>query len=119
MTFELHKYEKAVGPLFACQYACKFYVEDTTNDFTSRKYAETIYEWLGLLEGDVDELATIDYDKSVFIFKVLEKYNSNYSIKDSNNCSIEDSNLLLNYLNALLSLQYQITLKGGLIGLKK
>ena len=102
MTFELNKYEKAVGPIFVCQLVCQLYIEDITNDYTSRKYAETIYEWLGLFEGSIDELAEVSYDKSVFILKALKKYTINSS----------DSNLILNYGDAIGSLKYQIDLIG-------
>ena len=76
------------------------FIEDTTNNFTQRKYAETIYQWLGLFEGSIDELCEVSFDKSVFILKVLEKYEIN----------TRDSNLLLNYSDAISSLKYQINL---------
>lgn len=100
MSFDLNKYEKGVGPIFACQLSIKLFIEDVTNDFTQRKYAETIYEWLGLLECSIDELCEVSYNKSVFILKALEKYEIN----------TRDSNLLLNYNNAICSLKYQIDL---------
>ena len=100
MTFDLNKYEKGVGPIFASQLSIKLFIEDITNDFTQRKYAETIYEWLGLFEGSIDELCGVSFDKSVFILKVLEKYGIN----------TRNSNLLLNYGNAIGSLKYQIDL---------
>ena len=74
MSFDLNKYEKAVGPLFACQLSLQLFIEDTTNDIIQRNYAETIYEWLGTVETSVDELCDISYDKSVFILEVLQKY---------------------------------------------
>jgi hypothetical protein len=98
MTFDLNKYEKGVGPIFACQLSIKLFIEDITNDFTQRKYAETIYEWLGLFEGSIDELCEVSYNKSAFILKALEKYQIN----------TRDSNLLLNYGDAISSLKYQI-----------
>lgn len=100
MTFDLNKYEKGVGPIFACQLSIKLFIEDTTNNFTQRKHAETIYEWLGLFEGSIDELCKVSYPKSVFILKALEKYKIN----------TRDSNLLLNYSDAISSLKYQINL---------
>ena len=100
MTFDLNKYEKGVGHIFACQLSIKFFIEDVTNDFTQRKYAETIYEWLGLFEGSIDNLCAVAYDKSVFILKALEKYE----------ISTLDSNLLLNYGDAISSLKYQLHL---------
>ena len=100
MTLDLNKYEKGVGPIFACQLSIKLFIEDTTNNFTQRKYAETIYEWLGLFEGSIDELCNVSYDKSVFILKALEKYEIN----------TKDSNLLLNYGDSISSLKYQINL---------
>lgn len=100
MTFDLNKYEKGVGSIFACQLSIKLFIEDVTNDFTQRKYAKTIYEWLGLLEGSIDELCEVSYNKSVFILKALEKYEIN----------TRDSNLLLNYGYAIDSLKYQINL---------
>lgn len=97
MTFDLNKYEKAVGPIFACQLSIKLFIEDITNDFNQRKYAEIIYEWLGLFEGSIDELYEVSYGKSVFILKALEKYEINTI----------DYNLLLNYGEAISSLKYQ------------
>ena len=98
MTFDLNKYEKGIGSIFACQLSIKLFIEDITNEFTQRKYAETIYEWLGLFEGSIDKLCEASYDKSVFILKALEKYEINTI----------DSNLLLNYGDAIGSLKYQI-----------
>lgn len=100
MTFDLNKYENGVGSIFACQYSMKLFIEDVTNDFTQRKHAETIYEWLGVFEGSIDELCAVSYDKSVFILNILEKYEINTS----------DSNLLLNHGYAVDSLKYQINL---------
>lgn len=45
MIFDLNKYEKGVGPIFACQLSIELFIKDITNDFTQCKYAETIYEW--------------------------------------------------------------------------
>jgi len=98
MIFDLNKYEKGVGSIFACQLSIKLFIEDIKNDFTQREYAETIYEWLGLFEGSVDELCEVSYNKSVFILKALEKYE----------IDTRDSNLLLNYGDAISSLKYQI-----------
>ena len=103
MSFDLNKYERGVGPIFACQLFIKMFIEDITNDFTQRKYYETIYEWLGLFEGSIDELCEVSYDKSVFILKALEKYKIN----------TRDSNLLLNYGEAISSLKYQINLSNN------
>jgi len=100
MIFDENKYEKGIGPIFACQLSVKFFIEDITNDLTLRKYAETIYEWLGLFEGSIDELCKYYYIRSVFVLKALEKYKIN---------SI-DSNLLLNYDYAIGSLKYQMEL---------
>jgi hypothetical protein len=97
-TFDLNNYETGVGPIFACQLSIKLFIEDITNDFTQRKYAEIIYKWLGSLEGSIDELCKYSYAKSVFILKALEKYEIN----------TKDSNLLLNYCDAIGSLKYQI-----------
>ena len=94
----LDKYEKGVGPLFACQVSIILFIEDMTNDATQRKYAETLYEWLGLVECSIDELCEKSYDRSLFILKTLEKYKMN----------TRDSNLLLNYGDAMGSLQFQI-----------
>ena len=100
MTFDLNKYEKGVGPIFACQLSMKLYIEDITNDFNQRKYAEKLYEWLGLFEGSIDELCEYSYARPAFILKALEKYKIN----------TRDSNLLLNYGDAISSLKYQIDL---------
>ncbi len=101
MLFNLDKYETGVGPIFACQISIKRFIEDETNDFAQRIYAETIYKWLGLLEASIDELCSISYNKSVFILKALEKYR----IKSN------DSNIILNYIEAMESLKYQIDMK--------
>lgn len=100
IIIDLDKYEKGVGPIFACQLSIKLFISDTTNDFIQRKYAETIYKWLGLIECSIDDLCYVSYDKSVFILKVLEKYEINTI----------DSNILLNYGDAIDSLKYQINL---------
>ena len=98
MLFDLNKYEKGVGPIFACQISIKLFIEDITNDDKQRKYAEKIYEWLGLIECSIDELFEVSYDKSLFILETLEKYEIN----------TRDSNILLNYCDALGSLRHQI-----------
>lgn len=100
LIIDIHEYEKGVGPIFACQLSIKMFIEDLTNDFTQRKYAETIYEWLGMFDDSIDELCAVSYDKSVFILKALERYEIN----------TRDSNLILNYGDAIGSLQYQINL---------
>ena len=82
MTFDLNKYKKGVGLIFACRLSIKLFIEDIAN------------EWLGLFEGSIDELCEVSYDKSVFILKALEKYDIN----------TRDSNLLLNYGEAISSL---------------
>ena len=104
MSFDLNKYEKAVGPLFACQLSIQLFIEDTTNDIIQRNYAETIYEWLGLLEASVDELCDISYDKSVFILEVLQKYMKTKL----------DLNIIFYYGEAIGSLQWQIKKKKNL-----
>ena len=100
ITFDLNKYEIGVGPIFVCQLSIKMFIEDITNDFNQRKYAETIYEWLGLIEYSIDELCQVSYDKTVFILQALEKYK----------IQTTDSNLILNYGDAVGSLKYQIYL---------
>ena len=100
MSFELDKYENAIGAMRAAQIALQLFIKDTANELHERQYAETIYEWLGLFEGSIDELCEASYDKSVFILKALEKYEIN----------TRDSNLLLNYGDAISSLKYQIDL---------
>jgi len=100
MAINLDKYEKGVGPIFSCQLSIKLFIEDTTNDIIQHKYAETIYEWLGLIECSIDELCEISYDKSVFILKALHKYKINSN----------DSNKILNYGEAIDSLKYQVEL---------
>lgn len=94
MEFQLDKYEKAVGSMYAVQLSLQLFIEDTTNDISKRRYAETIYEWLGLIEHTIDELFDISYEKSVFIMEVLEKYKVNTL----------DSNIIINYNDAIESL---------------
>lgn len=97
MNIDLNKYETAVGPMFACQLSIKLFIEDLTNNNDKRTYAETIYEWLGQTECSIDELFEVSYDKSVFILEVLEKYSF----------VITNSNILLDYADAIGSLRYQ------------
>jgi len=96
MSIDINKYE---GSIFACQLALKMLMEDTTNHFIQRKNAETIYEWLGWIECSIDELCYVSYDKSLFILKALEKYNST---------KIFESNIVFFYDDAMNSLKYQI-----------
>jgi hypothetical protein len=98
MSFDLNKYEKAVGPLFACQLSLQLFIEDTTNDIIQRNYAETIYEWLGTVETTIDELCEVSYEKSLFIFEVLKNYMKTNI----------DLNIIFYYGDAIGSLQYQI-----------
>jgi len=98
--FDANRYEKGVGSIFSCQIAIQSYIEDTQNNPTQRIYAETIYEWLGVLECTIDELCEKSYEYSVFILDALKKYEPNF----------QNSNLLLNYDNAIQSLKYQISL---------
>lgn len=81
----------------ACQLSVKQFIEDGTNDMERRKYAETIYQWLGEAECTVDELVAISYEKSKFVLEALEKY----SIETT------DSNLIMHYGDAVNSLKYQ------------
>jgi len=97
MEIELNKYEKAVGPMRASQLSLQLFIEDTTNNLGKRKYAETIYELLGSLELTIDELFEESYEKSVFILEILKKYELNKF----------DSNIILNYIDAVESLTYQ------------
>jgi hypothetical protein len=91
---------KGVGPIFACQQSIKLFIKDI-NNINDIAYAKSIYKWLGLIECTIDELCEISYEKSVFILQVLQKY----KIQNS------DSNILLNYYDAIESLKYQINLK--------
>lgn len=100
MDFELNKYENAVGPMRSAQIALQIFIKDPANDLQDRKYAETIYEWLGSLEATIDELMKISIDKTFFILRALKKY--------SLNPILYDSNAILNYDYAIHSLKYQI-----------
>jgi hypothetical protein len=97
MTFDIDKYEKAVGPMRACQLCLILFIEDNKNELSKKKYAETLYEWLGIVEITVEEMFEISYEKSDFILEVLKKYHLGW----------KDSNLLINYGDALDSLTYQ------------
>ena len=99
MSFELDKYEHAVGAMRAAQIALQLFIKDTANELHERQYAETIYEWLGSLEATIDELMEISIDKTSFILRALEKY--------SLNTILYDSNTILNYIYAIDSLRYQ------------
>ena len=69
MSFELDKYENAVGAMRAAQISLQLFIKDTANELNERQYAETIYEWLGSLEATIDKLMEISIDKSLFILK--------------------------------------------------
>ncbi len=99
MSFELDKYEHAVGAMRAAQIALQIFIKDPANELHERQYAETIYEWLGSLEATIDELMEISIDKTSFILRALEKY--------SLNTILYDSNTILNYIYAIDSLRYQ------------
>jgi hypothetical protein len=100
MSFELDKCEHAVGPMRSAQIALQIFIKDPENDLQDRKYAETMYEWIGSLEVTIDELMKISIDKTFFILRALEKY--------SLSPIIYDSNTILNYIYAIDSLRYQI-----------
>lgn len=100
MSFELDKYEHAVGAMRAAQIALQLFIKDTANELHERQYAETIYEWLGSLEDTIDKLMEISIDKTLFILRALEKY--------SLNSNLYDYNIILNYIYAIDSLRYQI-----------
>lgn len=97
MEFNPEKYENAVGPMRAAQISLQLFITDTNNSISLRKDAETIYEWLGKAECTIDELFEISDEKSNFILNVLHKYPIN-----TNN-----SNLIMNYCDAIESLEYQ------------
>lgn len=97
MSFE-DGVEKGVGPIFACQLSVKMFMEDITNCFEQRIYAENIYKWLGSIDCTIDELCEFSHDKSEFIFRALTKY------------KITEPNILMNYGDAIDSLKYQLEL---------
>ena len=71
---------------FDGQVVCtQMFIEDITNDFNQRKYAETIYEWLGLIEYSIDELCQVSYDKTVFIMTAndIEKVDNSLKCRPS------------------------------------
>lgn len=100
MNFEPDKYEKAVGALRSVQLSLQLFINDVSNDINEREYAETLYEWIGKTERTIDELFEVSYEKSVFILKVLEIYD----------LDTLDSNIILNYADALESLKFQYEL---------
>lgn len=87
----------AVGPMRVAQISLQLFIADTNNDISLHKYAETIYKWLGELECTIDELFEICREKSNFVLDVLHKY----PIKSI------DSNLIMNYGEAIESLEFQ------------
>lgn len=97
MEFNPNKYENAVGPMRAAQISLQLFITDFNNDVSLRKYAETIYEWLGKAECTIDELFEICNERSNFILDVLHKYPIN-----TNN-----SNLIMNYNEAIETLEFQ------------
>lgn len=97
MEFNPDKYENAVGPMRAAQISLQLFIADFNNDVPLRKYAETIYEWLGKAECTIDELFEICDKKSHFVLDVLHKYPINTI----------DSNLIMNYDDAVESLEFQ------------
>lgn len=97
MKFNPDKYENAVGSMRAAQISLQLFIDDTNNSVSLRKYAITIYEWLGKAECTIDELFEICDEKSHFVLDVLHKYPINTI----------DSNLILNYGDAVKSLEFQ------------
>ena len=91
------KHEKAVGPLGTIQISLQMSANDMSNDINKRKYANELVEWIGNIEVSIDELFEFSYVKSNFILDTLEKY----EIKSTN------SNILMNYSDAIESLRYQ------------
>ena len=97
MEFNPDKYENAVGPMRAAQISLQLFITDTNNDVSLRKDAETIYEWLGKAECTIDELFEICCEKSNFVLDILHKYQINTT----------NSNLIMNYSDAIESLEFQ------------
>lgn len=94
--FGLSSCARGVGPIYACQECIKLYINDKSN--VLRSYARQIYKWLGTVECTIDELSNLSIGKTEIILCILELYKPETT----------DSNLLMNYEEALSSLTYQL-----------
>jgi hypothetical protein len=94
--FGLSSCARGVGPIYACQECIKLYIKDKSN--VLRSYVRQIYKWLGTVECTIDELSNLSIGKTEIILRILERYKPETT----------DSNLLMNYGEALSSLKYQM-----------
>jgi hypothetical protein len=97
---KLSKYPQAVGPEYAAQLCLKKYIEDINNTNELREEALLIYGWLGIWDISIDEVfeeGSLDW--GLLLLEIMEKYDI---------CSkIDDSNIIMNYGDALYSLRHQ------------
>jgi hypothetical protein len=91
--------ERAVGPMYAGQYALKSFASDQRNSGSDCRDAFLLYAWLGSLEATIDELVDLSPWASEFILEAMKKYDLALP---------NDSNFLLHYGEAVDSLQYQL-----------
>jgi hypothetical protein len=95
----IHKYPKAFGPAYAAQLCLKKYVEDKNNDVEKRKKASLIYGWLGIWGINIDEVFEEGpLDWGLLLLEIMEKYDI---------FKIDDYNIIMNYGEAIYSLQHQ------------
>ncbi len=85
--------------MYAVQYALKNFVNDEENSTNDRIDAFVLYAWIGSLEATIDELVNLSVWASEFILESLRRYGPNLP---------NDSNFLMNYGDAVHSLQYQL-----------
>jgi hypothetical protein len=100
-------YELAVGKEYAIQLILKLFIEDEENSEKDKEKALRLFKWLGQLEPYEPEIDILfDYNDEYFnyekdgdfIINVMKKYGGMLPC---------DSNLAMNYGDALESLEYQ------------
>jgi len=90
MSFDIKtkSYHQDFGPIYACLFSLKLFIEDNKNEMSLRKKAKDLWEWFDGFEVEVDDIAFLrGYEMCLFMIDVLEKYpltnknNSNFVMK--------------------------------------
>jgi hypothetical protein len=96
-NFNFQTRDKAFGTEYAVQCCLRLFIEDTNNPVKERKHAMSLYSWIGTSDISIDEIYDVSYHNANFILEIMEKYILN----------TKDSNLIINYGNAIDSLRFQ------------
>ncbi len=98
MEIDLSKYEKACGPMRACQRCVELFINDSINNKDDLEYGYELYKWLGETEITVDELFDYDPKRGDNIYWIIKKYKL---------IPPDNTEYLENYGYAFESLEYQ------------